>query len=589
MEWVRRRLFATCLLSVVLALSVGESCLKGSSPSDERDYPIPKESIRHADVPVGKLEGPISLKSNIFPGTQRDYWLYVPSQYEADKPACLLVVQDGLNRAKEWRLPEVMDNLIHAGEMPVTIGIFVDPGVVPAAKEGVQPRYNRSFEYDSLGDTYARFLIEELLPDAVSRYNISSDPNHRAIAGASSGGVCAFNVAWERPDAFRRVISTIGTFVGLRGANELPVLVRKTEPKPIRVFLQDGDDDLNIYAGDWWLANQEMLSALEWSGYDVEHRWAEGGGHNGKHAASIMPEALRWLWRNFPEPILARSNVSHRPNMDLLIEGADWQQMSSGHESVDAMTCNFAGVLYFSDSRSGRTFWLDEENKTRVFKELPGRVSAMRFGPDDKLYVVRDNKHIVRIDTGGNEETIVKDQRCHRLVTLPDGFYFTDDVANKIYWSTYAGKLHEAAGLSDCPVALVPTPDQAFVYVATQGQQSILNFMVSADYTLSHRQRLGYLHLAYLEPSSKVSAMVADEQGRIFVASDLGIQVMDQLGRVNRILNKPSSHPITGIVIGGQLRDTLFVSDGTAVYSRKLKIKGVDSYAPPVTPPVPQL
>src|SRR5690606_23198593 len=144
--------------------------------------------------------------------------------------------------------------------------VFIEPGVVPAVTEGDQPRFNRSFEYDSMGDRYARFLLEEIVPEVKKKYNLSDDPNDRGIGGASSGAICAFNVAWERPDAFRRVLSTIGTYVGLRGANEFPVLVRKTEPKPIRVFLQDGNRDLNIYAGDWWVANQDMLSALQFAG-----------------------------------------------------------------------------------------------------------------------------------------------------------------------------------------------------------------------------------------------------------------------------------------------------------------------------------
>jgi len=537
----------------------------------------------------GKIEGPIPLKSLIYPGTERNYWIYIPAQYQADKPACCMIVQDGLQRAKDWRLPEVLDDLIQRGEIPVVVGIFVEPGVVPSAKSGGQPRFNRSVEYDSLGDTYARFLIEELLPDAGSRVNLSSDPNHRLIAGASSGGICAFNAAWERPNAFRRVLSTIGTFVGLRGANELPVLIRKMEPKPIRVFLEDGSDDLNIYAGDWWIANQSMLSALQWAGYDVQHNWAEGGRHDSQHAAMIMPEALRWLWRDFPEPIATASQAGSQRRIDIMVPENSWQQISSGHESVDAVTCNTAGVLFFSDSRAGRIYRLGDDNKTRVFKEFPSRVSSMRFGPDENMYVVKENKQIVRINSEGVEEIIVNDQRCHRLATLPEGFYFTDDIKNKIFWSTYAGLVREAASLTDQPAAMTPTPDQAFLYVAQQGQQSVQNFMISQDFTLNHRQRFAHLHMPYLEPSSGVSAMLVDDQGRLYVASSLGIQVLDQLGRVHLILSKPTRSSITGMVIGGALRDTLFVSDGQSVHARKLKIKGVDSFAAPITPPKPQL
>ncbi len=250
-------------------------------------------------MPQGEIKGPFEWKSEIFPGTVREYWVYVPAQYDGSKPACVFILQDGLRRAQGWKIPTVLDNLIHKGEAPVQIGIFISPGVVPAPRENAQPRFNRSFEYDGLGDRYARFLIEEIIPEVSKTYRLSADPNDRAIGGASSGAICAFTAAWERPDQFRRVLSTIGTYVSLRGGNEYPVLIRKYEPKPLRVFLQDGTRDLNLYGGDWWMANQTMLSALKYSGYEVTHAWGEGG-HNSKHSASIMPDAVRWLWQGYP-------------------------------------------------------------------------------------------------------------------------------------------------------------------------------------------------------------------------------------------------------------------------------------------------
>ena len=170
----------------------------------------------------------------------------------------------------------VFDNLIHRKDMPVTIGIFVSPGVAPAANVDALSRFNRSVEYDSVTDRYARFLLDEIIPEVAKSYSLRIDGNSRAIAGASSGAIAAFAAAWQRPDAFSRVFSTIGTYVGLRGGNDFPTLIRKTEPKPLRVFLQDGSNDLNIYGGNWFLANQEMLSAFEFAGYDAEHAWGDG-------------------------------------------------------------------------------------------------------------------------------------------------------------------------------------------------------------------------------------------------------------------------------------------------------------------------
>ena len=294
------------LLSAVAVLFV---VCGGSVIAQDEKYPVHPDSQPQAGVPTGEVLGPFTWKSRIFPGTVREYGLYVPKQYDGAKAACVMVVQDGMKKARQWKLPTVMDNLIHAGEMPITIGIFVSPGVVPAANENAQPRFNRSFEYDGLGDRYAKFLLKEILPQVEKKYNLSHDPNDRAIAGSSSGAIAAFTVAWERPDEFRRVFSAVGTYVGLRGGDSYPVLVRKFEAKPIRIFLQDGSNDLDIYAGSWFNANRSMLSALKYSGYDVKHEWGEGG-HNGKHATAILPDALRWLWRDYPEPI--RSGI-HSP------------------------------------------------------------------------------------------------------------------------------------------------------------------------------------------------------------------------------------------------------------------------------------
>jgi enterochelin esterase-like enzyme len=267
------------------------------------DYKHGADSERREGVPQGKVEK-YHWKSQVFPGTERDYWVYVPAQYQADKPACVMVFQDGEAYVKEqgdFRTPIVFDNLIHKAEMPVTIGIFINPGVIPAAKPGEGPRKNRSFEYDTLSDQYARFLLEEILPEVGKQYPITTDPEGRAICGISSGGICAFTVAWERPDAFRKVLSHVGSFTNIRGGHVYPALIRKTEPKPIKVFLQDGSGDLDNLHGNWPLANQEMAAALKFAKYDYQFVYGDGG-HNGKHGGAILPDSLRWLWKDYHAP-----------------------------------------------------------------------------------------------------------------------------------------------------------------------------------------------------------------------------------------------------------------------------------------------
>jgi enterochelin esterase-like enzyme len=263
------------------------------------DYVLGPDSTRQPNVPQGTVTKH-RLVSTIFSGTERDYWVYVPAQYKPEQPAAVMVFQDGewyQDPEGQFRVPVVFDNLIHRGEMPVTVGVFINPGVVPATVEGGEPRANRSFEYDTLSDHYARFLLEELLPEVQKTYTLTSDPNQRAICGVSSGGICAFTAAWERPDAFRRVLSHVGSFVNIRGGHVYPSLIRKTEPKPLRVYLQDGAGDLDNLHGNWPLANQEMAAALKFAGYDYRFDYGDGG-HNGKHGGAILPDGLRWLWRD---------------------------------------------------------------------------------------------------------------------------------------------------------------------------------------------------------------------------------------------------------------------------------------------------
>ena len=279
------------------------------TPALAADYKLGPDSLEQPGVPKGKVTEH-EWTSKIFPGTVRKYWIYVPAQYDAKKPACVMVFQDGgayvslfratregqKKRPSDFRVPVVFDNLIHKKEMPVTIGIFINPGVVPAAQKGQEPRRNRSFEYDTLSDQYARFLEKEILPEVGKHYNLRQDAAGRAICGISSGGICAFTVAWQRPDLFSKVLSHVGSFTNIRGGDVYPGLVRKTPRKPIRVFLQDGSHDLDNLFGSWPLANQQMAAALKFAKYDYKFVYGDGG-HNGNHGGAILPESLRWLWR----------------------------------------------------------------------------------------------------------------------------------------------------------------------------------------------------------------------------------------------------------------------------------------------------
>lgn len=270
-----------------------------AAPQDDQ-YTLGPDSQIQKSVPQGKvIQMPAWTNSKIYPGTTRDWWIYVPAQYKAEQPANVMVFCDGGGFVKldgPFRVPVVFDNLIAKGQMPVTIGIFINPGAFPTSNPKDKPRSNRSFEYDSLGDLHARFLIEEIFPEVAKSYQITSDPEGRAICGNSSGGICAFTVAWERPDAFRRVVSHIGSFTNIRGGHVYPALIRKAEKKPLKVFLQEGSNDLDNQFGNWPLANQDMAAALKFAGYDYQFVMGEGT-HNVKHGGALLPETLRWLWK----------------------------------------------------------------------------------------------------------------------------------------------------------------------------------------------------------------------------------------------------------------------------------------------------
>jgi enterochelin esterase-like enzyme len=255
------------------------------------------DSMEQSDVPKGKVTKH-TWKSEVFPGTVRDYWIYVPAQYNAQTPANVMVFQDGgsyVNTKGDFRVPTVFDNLIHKKEMPVTIGIFISPGTIPA-DQGKKAQSNRSFEYDTLSNQYVNFLEKEILPEVSKSYNLTKEASGRAICGISSGGICAFTVAWERPDLFSKVLSHVGSFTNIRGGDVYPGKIRKTPKKPIRVFLQDGTKDLDNEHGNWPLANQQMALALKFKGYDYKFEMGTEG-HNGKHGGAILPDSLRWLWR----------------------------------------------------------------------------------------------------------------------------------------------------------------------------------------------------------------------------------------------------------------------------------------------------
>ena len=288
-----------------------------AAPTDDL-YRLGPDSEPHPGVPQGKTSEWAKLPSEAYPGTLHDYCVYVPAQYDPAKPTALMIFQDGqawLRLTGDYRVPYVFDTLIHRREMPVTIAVFINPGRKPdqpeaSANDWGDRSSNRPQEYNALDDKYARVIMDELLPVIAKQFNLSTKPEDRALAGASSGAIAAFTVAWHRPDQFRKVISTIGSFTNIRGGHVYPDLIRNAERKPIRIFLQDGLNDNRGLRGDpatarynperdWHAQNIKMVAALTEKGYDVNYTWGIGT-HSNKQSGAILPEMLRWLWRDHP-------------------------------------------------------------------------------------------------------------------------------------------------------------------------------------------------------------------------------------------------------------------------------------------------
>lgn len=561
-------------------------------------YTVDSASVEHAGVPKGEILKFTFNQSKIFPGTSRDYWIYIPAQYKADKPACVYINQDGI----QWKAPTVLDNLINAKEMPVTIGIFINPGKVLAdSNSNSLDRFNRSFEYDGMGDAYARFILNEILPEVETKktkdgraIRLSKNGNDRAIGGSSSGAVCAFTAAWEHPEEFSRVFSAIGTYIGLRGADRYPTLIRKYEPKKIRVFLQDGINDLNIYAGDWWKANETMERALTFSGYEVNHVWGEEG-HNGNQGTAIFPNAMRWLWKDWPKSV-AKGNSKNQFLSDLLIPGEEWQLVGEGYKFTEGTAANAQGEVFYQDIYSSKAYKVGLDGKLTVINDNTKLASGTCFGPDGKRYeVAGETKQVLSYDLNGQQKVyadtingndLVIAKNGNMYVTVPDGAV----KPGKVYLIKPTGERVLVDEGLKFPNGITLSPDQTQVYVTESASHWVWVYKINPDGTLAYKQKYGWLHLPDDAENAWSDGLKCDTAGRVYVTSRIGIQIMDQLGRVNAILPAPpSKNSSSNICFGGADFNIMYVSCGDKVFRRKLRTRGVKTFEDMLKPANPRL
>ena len=577
-------LFSTCLISCA------------------QDYSLGSDSQEHAGIPKGTVTRHVLAPGKIYQGVPHNYAIYVPAQYAASpelrsRPAPFMVFLDGSGAlGPQQRVPTVLDNLIARGDVPAMIGIFIDPGVLPALHDKAQVRANRIFEYDNISPMFASFLETEMIPEVAKSYNLSKDPNDHAIEGVSTGAVGAFVAAWERPDLFRRVLSFIGTFVSMKGAETFPATIRRTEPKPIRVFLQAGKGDHIgagqpfgvFYGGSWPINNQLMYEALQFSGYDVKFDLGTEA-HNMKHGAAIMPEALKWLWRDYPKPIevhepaaLNQKDWEVRGQVYSIVSAAKpWEKVGTGHGAVSGLTVVQDGRVY---TATADAIYADD----KPFQSVKGIV-ALRAGADGRIYGSQPSaKRILSWSPAGDQKVVASGVTAAGLVLTAKGsIYYADTAAHAVGYVDPSGKSRVVV---TNPVQTMITTvglsaDQSLLIVGDQQGRFQWSYQIQADGGVANGEPFFRVDLWEGSPMSDVRGIGADAIGQIYFATALGIQYCEQNGRCAAVLSKPTPGSIERMSLTG---DYLYAAVGGQVYRRPVKIQGTSAWSV-VTPPRPPL
>ncbi len=551
----------------------------------DTDYPLTDDSKFQPNVPKGDIIKFKFDQSKIFPGTTRDVTVYVPKQYDPAKPACVWVDQDGMM----WNDAAVFDNLIARKEVPVIISIAISPGHVDyPGKDALgrpgQGRANRQFEYDVVSNDYVRFLLEEIFPAVEQQktpdgraLKLSRNGNDCGISGASSGGICAFTAAWERPDAFTRVLSAIGSFDNLHGGDRFPVIVRKTEPKPIRVFQQDGANDLNWFAGDWFLANQRMDRALEWAGYEHKHAWGDRT-HDAAQAIQGFPDEMRYLWKDWPTPVKV-GDTQNKAFGDTFGPFKEWRQVWEGKATPPALAVNAKGEVFFNDLSEGKCYKIDASGKVSPFVDAKGDAGEA-FGSDGRLYQVEASAgRVVAYDPQGKQSVVATGIKGNGIVALPQNrFYVSEpgrDGAPSQIWLIGADgskKVVDSGDYFSGPLG-IDAPSYTYLSIGDTNSHWIYSAQALQDGTLQYRQRYTQLEDPVIEGNAAVKGIYVQPDGGLIAASQWGLQLAT--GSLVRGIVPVPGGAAQGIALGGMAFDTLYVSSGNKIYMRKTILKGV--------------
>ena len=538
-----KKIICLLCLSLLCVGAIAQQAYNVRSPYDPATQKVAEEMR-------GEVIKFTMADSQVYPGTEREILVYVPQQYDGIAPACLLVCMDGIL----YDATTVMDNLIASGEMPVTVGVFVNPGVV-YDEEGEVVRYNRCKEFDSTDDHFATFIEAEVLPrvegmktESGKTIVLSPDANDRAITGASSGGIAAFSVAWNRPDLFSRVYTTVGTFVAMRGGHEYPAIVRKTEPKPLRIYMQDGWYDVwNPIFGEWFEYNMLMESAFNFAGYEVFHKW-DRGNHSIKYGTLAFPDAMRWLWKGYPAKV-QKGWSNNGMLQEILIEGEDWHEVEIPAGASEL----FAGVDSAALFAVGANIYKVSVDKVMLVGMLKSGERMMGEGltvRGSSLY-----KDGLKVADGLIGLQAVQELKDGRYVALCDAR--AKSKGNVLVVNT------------GCR-ALAVAPDYRFCVTGEEKTHHLLSTIIGKDGEMKYSEPFYYMHdlrNGVLQPAGN---MAFDTKGNLYVATEMGVQVADHNGRVRAILSLPAGGVKTLAFSGNYL----YVVCGDRMFVRKMKAEG---------------
>ena len=545
---------------------------------DVKAYEPP--AIKPEDILPGTTKQFAFTQSEIFPGTVREVTVFIPAQYGGKKPACVYVKTDGFNPREK----ALIETMIATKEMPVTVGVFVRPGVLPAPMKGTLGRRNRCFEYDGVNDNNVRFVIDELLPFVAKEFglNLSTDGNDRCISGGSSGGIAAFTAAWNRPDAFSRVYAASGSWVAFRGGHEFSRMVRKFEAKPIRAFLTTATHDMENCAGDWFLLDQEMDKALKFSGYDYQFRIIEG-----RHVQGYMEnwrEGMAYLWRGWPERVQAGPSAPRA--REILIPGEGWQLVAEGFKSTRGPACNASGEVFFADTLNNKIHRIDLDGKMSDFIADADHANCVTVGADGTVYAISEQSgRLMSYDAGGAGGLVVSGIRGHSLLATPaGGLYVTSngerpDGPGTVWFVKDGRKTLVDLGLKFA-TGLAYRPDQWLLSVADGHSKWVYSYQMNADGTLTNKERFFHLHVADWDDDAGAESLCYSLEGRQFIATRSGVQISADDGPTQVILPVPDRCRIIGVCLGGKDKDTLFAFCGNKIWKRKVRHHAMGAFTP---------